>query len=44
LGAFAEAARAGGFAGVWPWSWKADDVHGGLDGARVASVRAAFDT
>jgi hypothetical protein len=43
LRALAEAARTRGFAGVWPWSWRADDPHAGLTPSDLADVRAAFD-
>lgn len=35
---FAAAARARGFAGVWPWSWRGGDVHGPLTADLLATV------
>lgn len=35
---FAAAARARGFAGVWPWSWRGGDAHGPLTADVLARV------
>jgi hypothetical protein len=42
LADLAAAARARGFAGIWPWSWRAADAHGGLDVADLATAHVAF--